>query len=229
MKKISSVLFTCIIAIAAWLVGGLLCADYGNPTFYYMGGMAFGAITIIAVSVADVLLKSQNRAGVEVNALPVVISFSYMFLSLVFNIVFMVKKQGVHGRELIAINVLLLLGFILSIYFASGYRDRVSAQVELTAAKTVNTTEIVSLAARLLSQADDEDIKKRLYKFKEKLDYSSNISQEFTVDSEEKLMELLRNIGRELSDGASKEQILSDIDSAEKIWSMRTAKTASIR
>ncbi len=229
MKKIGSVLFTSIIIALAWIICGLVCANYNEPTINYWGGFGFGLLTLVAVIISDFLLRTNGRATLEVNAIPVVYSFMYVIFGLIFNIVFMVKAKDIAWKFLVIGNVLLLIFYVLVIYFANKYRNRVTNQIDLTVSKTMNTVEIGSLVARLLSQAKDEDVKKRLYAFKEKIDYSTNISQGFTVEIEEELLENLRNIGRGLSDGISKEQILSEIDTAEDIWNMRNAKISTIR
>ena len=61
------------------------------------------------------------------------------------------------------------------------------------------------------------------------MDYSSNITQGFTADQENALIERLRSIGSELSSGANKEKLLSEIDEAEQTWNMRNAKVSTIR
>ena len=237
MKKIGSVFFTCIMVAVAWLVCGLLFANYESPSFYYWGGFGFGLMVTVAVCLANYVLKSRNKAPIEVNVLPTVISFGYLIIGIAFNVRFMIPMPGIYEMQgtgifekvLIAANILLLLVFILTIYFASGYKNRVSEQVEIAEAKIANTTEIMSLVARLLSQTKDEEVRNKLYTFKEKIDYSTNVSQSFSVENEEKLMEKLRSIGSELNDGASKERILSDIEDAEKIWNMRNAKISTLR
>lgn len=237
MKKIGSVFFTCIMVAVAWLVCGLLFANYKSPSFCYWGGFGFGLMVIAAVCLANYVLKSRNKAPIEVNVLPTVISFGYLIIGIAFNVRFMISRPGIYEMQgtgifekvLIAANILLLLVFILTIYFASGYKNRVSEQIEIAGGKIANTTEIMSLVARLLSQTKDEEVKDKLYAFKEKIDYSTNVSQSFSVENEEKLMEKLRGIGADLNNGAPKEHILSDIEEAEKIWNMRNAKISTLR
>ncbi|RKM55291.1 hypothetical protein D6853_11270 [Butyrivibrio sp. X503] len=229
MKKIGSVLFTCILIALAWIICGLVCADYKVFSLYYWLAFGFGLLILIVVSIANALLKSGSTATYEVNSLPAVYSFAYLLIGLLFNIIFMVQPFVAYKNVLIIVNVILLLLYVLAVSFSARYADRVAGQLDLTAAKTANMAEIASLLARLLSQAKDEEVRKKLYSFKEKVDYSTNISQGFTADLEEELIESLRNIGRGLDEGISKEQILSKIDNAEQIFGMRNAKISTVR
>ena len=229
MKKISSVFFTCIITLVAWVVCGLVLADYGNAGFYYWGGFGFGVLIIVAACVTDLCLRAKNSATVEVNAIPVVYSFVYIVIGLLVNIFFMVKGYGDFKSVLIIANVLMLLAYILVVFYSSKYKNRVSDQIDATVGKTTNTAEIAALAANLLSRATDEDIRKKLYSLKEKIDYSSNVSQRSTAEAEKNMAEKLRNIGEMLSGGSSKEQLLSEINAAEQIWNARNSGITSGR
>lgn len=229
MKKISPVIFTSLFVLVAWLVCGLVFAPYEIAGFYYWGGFGFGLLGIAAVCIADLLTSGGKRATTEVNAIPMVYSFGYLAVCLIKNAIFMVLVKGNLNRLLIVLNILTLLVYIMLVFYAVQYRNRLSDQLDLVAEKTANTTEIASLLARLLSQAKDPEVKSRLYSFKEKVDYSSNITQGFTADQENALIERLRSIGSELSSGANKEKLLSEIDEAEQTWNMRNAKVSTIR
>ncbi|WP_026505177.1 hypothetical protein [Butyrivibrio sp. NC3005] len=91
MNKISSVIFTCLIALLAWLSCGLIFADFKNAGLCYWGGYGFGIFIILSIIVSYLCLKQRNRASTEVKALPVVASFGYLVIGLIVNAVFMVK------------------------------------------------------------------------------------------------------------------------------------------
>ncbi|MCR4788395.1 MAG: hypothetical protein K5888_07410 [Lachnospiraceae bacterium] len=229
MKTIKNELIVCGVLFIGWLICGLVMADYDSAGFYYWAGFAFGLISVCAVAVSCLLQKNGSSASTEVDAVPTIISLGYIAISFILNIFFMIQGDGDNNKVLVVLNILLLLAFILLFYFSCGYKNRVADQLDLMVDKTTNTTQIVSLVAALLAQANDPDIKKRLHSFKEKIDYSPNISQNFSLDAEEKLIGELNEIKQSLGDNASKDKVLSMIDEAEKTWSTRNSMISTVR
>ncbi len=228
MKTVKNELIIVGVLFAGWLICGLVLADYDSAGFYYWAGFAFGLISVCVVA-ASCLLQKDISATTEVDAIPAIISLGYIAISFILNIIFMIQEDGENNKVLVVLNVVLLLAFILLFYYSCGYKNRVADQLDLTVEKTANTTQIASLVAALMTQVNDPDIKKRLHSFKEKIDYSNNISQNFSLEAEEKLIGELNEIKRSLGDDASKDKVISMIDEAEKTWSMRNSMVSTVR
>ncbi len=231
MTKTNKSFTICISALAViWIVGCLVFADFEIAGFYYWGGFVGGLITLLAVLLVTTLCPPKgNRATTEIGFMPVIFGGIYLLISLGINSKFLLMMTGgVFNKVLVILNVICLAAYLLAVYFANQYAARVVAQSDALLSKTANGVNLGVQLASLLSVVKDPDVKQKLHKLKEKLDYSPNTSQNFTNELEADFSNALQDI-RNMLDTASKEEILEKIDQAERIWNDRNAKIASVR
>jgi hypothetical protein len=92
-----------------------------------------------------------------------------------------------------------------------------------------NVGEISYQLAGILGSAKDDKVRSRLHSLKEKVDYSTNVSQPFTVDVENRFRDQLSDISKAIIKNETPEEILPLIDAAEQTWERRNSFSSSVR
>ncbi|MBP5331512.1 MAG: hypothetical protein J6Y89_06640 [Lachnospiraceae bacterium] len=229
LKNIKSTALIGIIIVLIWVVVGLLLPDSMKAGFCFWGGFVFGIIAVAVTFVYLFLFRKKGARTEEVDFIPTVCAFCYMFVSLGLNIAFMVMGESASGELLIGLNILLLLISALVIFAAWRYANGVSAKTELLNAKKNNKQVASAMIAGIMSISDDQDIKKALRGLKEKVDLGNNTSQSFTEELETEFIEKLRGIRGAIDAGSDKTEIINMITSAGKLWSERNAMQMSVK
>ena len=231
MKKLNMVLVGEIVLALAWVILALLFQNFQETGFYYWGGFAFGLITFIVIILVTLFWKTKTlRNTTELGYLPVYFGWIYVIVSISVNSKFlMLKGDGPLKKLLVGLNLLLLLIYLFSVYCANKYAERVVAQTEQIIGKTEKSVNLSVQLAGLLSMAKDEDVKKRLYALKERLDYSSNMTQNFTAGYEKEFGDVLHQVEEAIVNGSDQSEIIALVEKAEQLWNIRNAKNSAVK
>ena len=230
MKK-QFVLVIYAILTVIWLAVCIGFTSVVSTDSNYWIGFIAGVLGIIAATILTVLIPMKmNDSITEINSIHSLIGFGYVFIVLVINIVCMLlNNSNVIIAILITSNVILLAAYIYFAYLASHSAMSIAKKVELISEKTNNTAVFSMMLASFISIAQDQEVKAKVYTLKQKVDYSSNVSQSFTKELEEEFERALQTVGDDIKQGKGKDETISDIEYAERIWNDRCARLSAVR
>ena len=221
-----------IISLIAWLVVMAAFMNFWLIGYYGWIGLGGGIVAFLASMISIVLWNSgaPSRDTTEINAIPYVVTISYLIIALVVNTIFCGLYSLNYAKFIpIAVNLILLIAFIAMRSFMDPYR----AGVERTAAevrqKVVAHNNFTALLSEISDITEDPDEKQAVKKLQELVAYSPNLAQGFNSNAESDFWNQLHEIKAGISNGADKELILKEISEATKTWSRLKGVAASIK
>lgn len=219
-----------ILLFICWCLIVLMFTNYDKVGFYFWGGFGFGVLSFLVAGVSLLLIKTKhNRSTTEINYVPIYLTLVYLSVSIVINTYFTFRKAGNFNILLVIFNSVILVLFIGIRLYTDGYVARVDEQTRHSAQKIGQITSISSKLSILLCATTDPDIKKELLKVKEIVDYSSNVSQEFTENSQNLFLLLLNQIESMIYEDREKNEIIKSIEEAAVTWSKRNSVVSIIK
>lgn len=230
MKKQFALGIHAVLAVI-WLAVGLgLISVVSTDSNYWIGFIA-GIIAIIVAAVVTLLRPMKmSDSMTEVNSVHYVIGFGYVLIVFVINIICMLLENcNVIIAILISSNVILLAVYVYFAYLSAHSAMSIAKKIETVSAKTNSTAVFSMMLASFIGIAQDQDIKNKVYALKQKVDYSSNTSQSFTKELEDEFEQALQTVGNDIKQGKDKNEILADLESAERIWNDRSARISAVR
>ena len=224
-------LIICSLIMAAWIAVILLKVDISSAGFYIWAGVIGSVIAFIVMCLAMYFWDCGNsRDTAEIDMLPFFVSLFYFVAALIFNSIFIAIADDDYSKAIpVAVNAVLLIIFIGYYMFLGTYKERVAKTAAHTADKVHNVGEISYQLAGILGSAKDDKVRSRLHSLKEKVDYSTNVSQPFTVDVENRFRDQLSDISKAIIKNETPEEILPLIDAAEQTWERRNSFSSSVR
>lgn len=206
-----------------WIVGFILCRGISTIGPNYWLGFIFGLVGFAAAGICILSMEKSNFSTTEIGYIPIYYSAVFVVLMAGLNLGFACIKERMFIPVFIIVDLLLMLIYGILVYAAFKNLARVKELTEYAPGKMKNSADISHELAALLSVAKDADIRQELLKFKEKVDYSNNVSQSFSTDNEERLLEALYKLREDLSDGVDAKIIIDKIKAAADIWNIRNS------
>lgn len=218
-----------LLTFISWCVIVLVFADYDRAGFYFWGGFGFGFISYVVAGVSLLLIKkNNNRNTTEISYIPVYYTAVYLLVSVIINTYFVFRVTGKLNVVLVVLNLVIFVAFISIRLYTDGFVARVDVQTRHSADKLRPITSISSQLAIMLSVTTDSDIKKQLLKLKEIVDYSSNVSQEFSENSQKLFLLQLNQIQSLIVEHKDKDEINKKIQEATATWKTRNSVVSTI-
>ncbi|WP_029504924.1 hypothetical protein [Lachnoclostridium phytofermentans] len=218
-----------LLTFISWCVIVLVFADYDRAGFYFWGGFGFGFISYVVAGVSLLLIKkNNNRNTTEISYIPVYYTAVYLLVSVIINTYFVFRVTGKLNVVLVVLNLVIFVAFISIRLYTDGFVARVDVQTRHSADKIRPITSISSQLAIMLSVTTDSDIKKQLLKLKEIVDYSSNVSQEFSENSQKLFLLQLNQIQSLIVEHKDKDEINKKIQEATATWKTRNSVVSTI-
>lgn len=225
-----------LLSIAIGLIGLVWCccvcaaAVSFDPPLRLAGGLTFGILAaVLSVVYLIVFKRYPGSSAVETGALSVFFTIIYFAAALLANTVFIFCGRGEFNRFLVCANLLINVIFVILVLYAEKDTRRLTDQLERTAEKTAARGNLSVILGELLAEAKDEQVRAALYRLKEAVDYSSNITTAGTADYEEQMEALLTDLKDLIANGGSPEETLSGIREAESLWKSRNSAAAAGR
>lgn len=230
MKKTTTLGITIAIVAAVWILSVI-----AYNLFMTLTWMCWGSIVCVAFATGAaelyllVLRKDPGTQAAEQGALGVIFTVCYLIIAILLNTVFVVLSYGDFNWLLIVLNVIALAGYIVLVIWVDQSNARLSKKLEVVEKKTVPTVNIARKLGELISITEDAEIRGRLLKLKEAVDYSTNISTEATAPREVQMAAQLDEIAQLTIARADRLIILGKLDTAEMLWKMRNSTSATFR
>lgn len=206
-----------------WIVGFVLYRVYHDMETNYWVGFAFGLLGLAVAAAGTVCIGRTNRSTQETKGIPVYYTSIYAVISAALNIAFAFTPGDQYMTLYVVANLFILLVYILLMYNAGKYIGRVTERTEYAAAKMEKVAEISRELAALISMSTDEGVRRELLKLKEKVDYSNNVSQSFTEQSEEAFLKKLYDLREAMSNGTGADVLTAKVKDADMAWNMRNS------
>lgn len=226
------------------IVSGLITAAWVLVMITFLRVLAAGSFGILAVVggivafvVASVSVSNWEKGAIrspdltEINALGYIFSSVYLGAALIINAILCAIGIGHLFSPMIpvAVNLVLLAIQIGMTAYLPHYQQR-TAYVTGHAAEKINPyVQISAKLSSLIALSDNERVKMALRKLKEQVDYSSNVSNNYTKESENNFFQELLRIQDKIENEDSEEEIMRSISKADRLWKSRNSIHASIR
>lgn len=212
-----------------WTAVVCILADFDDAGFYFWGALAFGLVSFILVIIMQYVTNSvKDRNTTEAVGVLEVYSVIYLVLSIAVNTFFAIKLDGEYGKVLVIINMVLIVAYVLEMSAAGKNVERIKTQAEVSVQKTSQVRNISIQLGKLLGIISDQELKSKVYALKEKVDYSSNMSQTAFAYEEENMLQLLYAT-EQLVLAGDMQGATAKIDQAEVVWNRRNSTANTIR
>ncbi|MDY3991170.1 MAG: hypothetical protein SOY96_04810 [Lachnospiraceae bacterium] len=231
-KNAKRVLLIMLLSMAAWLVVMAAFMNFWLIGYYGWIGLGGGIVAFLASTISIILWNNgaPSRDTTEINALPYVVTISYLIITLVVNTIFCGLYYLDYAKFIpIAVNLILLIVFIAFRSFLDPYRAQVEQNAAAVKQKVNAHNNFTALLSEIVAVTDDADEKQAAKKLQELVAYSPNMSQGFNSNTEDTFWNQLSEIRNGISNGADKELILKEIAEATKTWNRRNGVEGSIK
>lgn len=233
MKKsnnINSILIIELLVFIGWCVSVILFTNFRYTGFNFWCGFFSTVFAFLVVCISLITMnQSQNINTKEVTLIPYVISIVYLGVAIVFNGIFIFGMYIFLSRILVTFNIIWFILFVGIRLSAVNYIKHIENQTKKITGKTSNLGSISTNISMIASKVTDSEIKKELLKLKESVDYSSNISQNFTIGFENQMLEKLNEINTMVEQHVSNKEIINKIQNISNLWNVRNSMNSTIR
>ena len=233
MKKMPK---SSILAISIALIGLVwIFAIAAYTMMFELPWLCWGSITctVIAIIAAELYLlvfkKHPGEQAAEPSALGAILTICYLLITTLLNSVFVLLRCGDFNWILLTLNMAALVGYIILLLWVEQHTARLTAQLAKTEKKTAPTKDIARKLGELLAITEDAEIRNKLLKLKEAVDYGTNISTNATAEKEQQMNELLDELLQLTISKADKMIVLNKVDAAEMTWKLRSSTASSVR
>lgn len=187
--------------------------------------------TVAAVAVSELYLlmfrKEPGETASEHGVFGNILTIAYFVITILVNSVFVLLKWGNFNWLLITLNLTALVLYVILMLWVDQHTARLSSQLSQSEQKTVSSGEIARKLGELLAITEDAEIRVRLLKLKEAVDYGNNISTSATSSKEWQMSRQLDEIVQLTIGRADRMIILKKISAAEMTWKMRSSTASS--
>lgn len=229
MKKMPK---TAVLAISIVLLGLLWVFAVAAYTIgFKLPRMCWGSIvcTVIAIIAADVYLLVLRKDADEPGAIGIIFTICYLLITVLLNSVFALVGCGDFNWLLLTLNIVAIVCYIVLLLWVEQSTTGLTNKMVKTEQKTNPSVEISRKLGELLAITEDAEVRGKLLKLKEAVDYGTNISTGATSAKEQQMNELLDEIVQLTITNADRLIVLKKVDAAALTWKMRSSTASSIR
>lgn len=194
------------------------------PATPYGGAVVFGvASAVIAGAYLEFFHHPISERETESWSLPLIFSVGYVAAALLVNAGFALMEYGYLNKWMVTVNLLLLAGYVILVLYAVKSAQEISERtMQMEQSKTLHR-EIAADLGLALALAEEKEVRERLLRLKEMVDYSSNVTTLDTTDMEVQMKANLEELVYLLRNKKSSTEILEKIRTAEICWRARSS------
>jgi len=230
MKKKSILAITIAALALVWIL-----AVVAYTMVLELPWLCFGSITctVIAIIIAEVYLlalrKDPGEQATEPGALGIILTIVFIIVVVLLNSVFVLRKFADFNWILLTLNAAIIVCYVLLLLWVEKSTARLANQLAKTEQKTAASKEISRKLGELLAITADTELRAKLLKLKEAVDYSTNISTEATAYKENQMNAQLDELFQLIVGRAEQLIILKKIEAVEMTWKTRSSAASSLR
>lgn len=235
-KNANSMLLVEILVGTVWLIAMLLFVDFENAESVIWESIAFGFAAFVGCGFVIAYFAKRARSElVEVAFTPITSTWIYLSAMMLFNgfpVLFAyytggnMLQYGLFELNLsvsLTINLILTAVYAASVIMSGRYYAMVSSNLEESSGRTNNCKIISTKLSVIINECKDKDVQEKLKEFKEKVDYSSNVTSNKAKETEERLILKLDVISNLLRTNAEKEALFSEVEELICLWKNRNS------
>lgn len=230
--KIMPAIFSMLAVI--WTIALLLFIGFESVQIRFWISFGFGILSFLLAIVGLFAFQgTKDRNTVEISMSRGYAAVIYVFISVVFNLCMGIPVArltpalpltGLTVSLPVTVNLLLIIAFFAVCYGISKYETKTADMTRNSAQRVEAVVSISRDIATLAAASKDAEIKQRLLKLKELVDYSTNntqgVAEYYENDFSAKFTVLRNNV----LNGGSSEEAIQTIDELETAWKMRNAR-----
>ena len=210
-----------LLLIACWCTVILLLGNISRLGFSGWFSFLYVPACILVVYFLGVVYRPPKNDS-SIIGIPLYYSVVLRMLAIVINAAYIFAGIPQLGPVVIAVDIILLAGYIGIVFFSTLYQRSLPAKTKKLQSNMSFSSTVSRTLGGLLAEADDPDILKALTSLKEKVDYSTNSSQS-AVDEPE-ILSALNGLQEMISGSADKEEIISAVSRVGNLWKARNTK-----
>lgn len=218
------------VLVGIWCLAIFIIADHFEPALQYSGGMIFGmAAGALSILYLMMFRSSPGSQAVEVGAVSVYVTICYVAAAIVLNTMFVLIGSGGFNKFLLLWNAIIIAAYIIVILYVEKDAQRLSDQLDRTEQMLSNSIDISGKLGTILGIAEDNEVRNRILKLKEAVDYSTNITTASTLESERKMECQLDELMNLIINRGDPSAVKDKIREAEITWKIRSSAGSSRR
>lgn len=230
MKKSSKLTILTMMVMLAWLIITFIFAVDRFHSVNFWCAIGFGVLAFVITIVSYLMILPKETIDIiEINAIPVVVTYIYLGAALVLNTIALFSVSLISLKFLVAFNIVFIVVFVSFRIFTNSYGRRIHSDVRITEEKKKPVILVKTRMSDLIAQNVDNDLKKAFMELKELVDYSDNLSNSQTANIEELFCAQISDIIYSLKSNESKEVILSKVENAKITWKSRNTIKATVQ
>ncbi|MCI8981280.1 MAG: hypothetical protein HFG78_02595 [Hungatella sp.] len=218
------------VLVGIWCLAIFIIAGHFEPALQYSGGITCGLVAgALSILYLMVYRNSPGSQAVEVGAISVYVTNCYVIAAMVSNTVFVLTGNGGFNKFLLLWNVVIIAVYIIVILYVEKDAQRLSDQLDRTEQMLSNSIDISGKLGAILGIVEDNEVRNRILKLKEAVDYSTNITTASTLESEKKMECQLDELMSLLINRGDLSAVKDKIREAEITWKIRGSAGSSRR
>ena len=229
-NDVGKILLLELLFFVGWCVAVILLTNFAFCGFNFWFAFCGTVFSFVVACVSFLTIKKTTSYDTtEASVVPIVTTGIYLIGAILFNNIFIFGLYVFLEKILVISNILWFIVFIAVRLFVNNYINRLDNQTKIISQKFENNKAIAANLSILLSNDMDSDIKSRVLKLKEMVDYSTNITSGYDSNYCNAFLSKLNQIDLLIKQNASKEQLIKEIGEAESIWKARNGVLASTK
>lgn len=213
-----------------WGLGIFLLGGMQRGAAACGGTLLFGLLAAVAAVIYLGMIHCiPDGQAEEAGALPTIVTAVYVIAALSVNTVMMVMGRGGMSLALLLINLVMGTCYGTVIFYAERDARQIAERLERTEEKTAVPGLLSGKLGALLGMTQDGEIRSRLLRLKEAVDYGSNITTANTAQQEQRMLELLEELAQQIAAGEPEDAVLPKLREIEQCWSMRSSAASCTR
>ncbi len=218
-----------IVAIIWSTIMFLVIKDNANEDIFWIG-YGFGMLAFVLTALYSALIGERvNRNVSDIRFIQYYFSMWFLVISVLYNTVAVFSDAEKAARNMVIWNLIFIAGFFLTVLYISSYIARVTALTTNVTNRMQNSINVSAKLGGLVAVATNPEIRDRLLKLKQNVDYSSNMTQASSYEVEMQFGAALDEIQGLMFNGTDTETIIKKIDGATSLWFLRNNNAASFR
>lgn len=224
MKNLKTSEIVAAIIFAVWLVIVCSMGIASHAGVYFGLGIVFGVVAFLLTEFSIYRWRTvQNKSLTEVSVFGYVISFLYLCVALVLNLVFcLIGVVNIAVVIPISVNVTFIGIFILARIFADSYLSRTVRISDEVRIKSESYEQFRKELSGLSARVDDPAIRKKLHELQELIAVSQTTTDK-TGNSDQSFHDCVEDIRKLLDNQGTRDQIFEAIGKARKAWLSRNS------
>lgn len=230
--KIMPAIFSMLAVI--WTISLLLFIGFESVQIRFWISFGFGILSfLLAIAGLFAFQGKKDRNTVEISMSRGYAAAVYVIISVIFNLCMAIPVArltpalpltGLTVALPLAVNLLLIIAFFVACYGISKYETKTAEMARKSAQRVEAVISVSREIASLASASKDAQIKQRLLKLKELVDYSTNNSSEVTEYYENEFASKFAALRSNVLNGGKQEETMQMIDEMETTWKMRNTR-----